>query len=109
MSLKTFRTIPIVEANSNRIAGSFCSTMDAVSADELAALAHLRELTQHAREVKGQLKNANEDERVILERRLEELRIQAGIWQGKRRQATEEKNIRLGHATLPVEDLDARN
>ncbi|HIJ85407.1 MAG: hypothetical protein HW380_1850 [Magnetococcales bacterium] len=100
-----FPSIPIIEAGSHRVVGSFCSTMDAVSADELAALAQLRELARQAKEIKALLRNTREaEEKILLENRLEGLRNQAIPWQEKRRQATHEKNVRLGHATLPIDD-----
>ncbi|HAT50002.1 MAG: hypothetical protein HQL07_11410 [Nitrospirae bacterium] len=105
MKSRNFPAIPIIEAHSHRIVGSFCSTMDAVSQDELAALTQIRELTTQAREIKTLLKNnPPETEKISLENRLKELRTQANLWQEKRRQATHEKNVRLGHTILPVEE-----
>ncbi|MBF0110417.1 MAG: hypothetical protein HQL76_14715 [Magnetococcales bacterium] len=105
MNTTNFSIIPIMEANSNRIAGSFCSTMDAVTKEELAALQQLRELTGQAKEVKRLLKTVEgNDERLALEKRLESLRTEATTWQARREQTTLEKNVRLGHAILPVAD-----
>ncbi|MEO5329145.1 MAG: hypothetical protein H7829_12985 [Magnetococcus sp. THC-1_WYH] len=105
MKSRNFPAIPIIEAHSHRIVGSFCSTMDAVSQEELAALTQLRELTTQARDIKALLKNnPPEMEKTSLESRLEELRAEAASWQEKRRQATHEKNVRLGHTILPVEE-----
>ncbi|MBF0311680.1 MAG: hypothetical protein HQL56_19385, partial [Magnetococcales bacterium] len=48
-----FPTIPIVDHASQRVSGGFCSTRDAVSDEESAALAELRRLHQAAQEVKS--------------------------------------------------------
>jgi hypothetical protein len=98
-------SIPIVEAGSNRVAGSFCSTKDAVTKEELDTLGHLRTLHLEARDVKKQLKIAKGSQQEALLVKLEELRVQAKYWQGQRREATKQKNISLGHTTLPLYGL----
>lgn len=102
MQPKKFPAIPIVEASSNRVAGGFCATMDALSADELTLLAQLKELSDQAKRIKARMKTAGAEERILLEKSLEDLRTQARLLQEKRRQATQEKNIRLGHATVSI-------
>lgn len=97
--------IPIVEAGTNRVAGSFCSTQDALTQQELEALEQIRSLQQQAREIKKRLKAVAETEKTALQTQLDELRIQARYWQDRRRVATLEKNIAIGHAPLPIKEL----
>lgn len=96
-------TIPIVEAHTNRVVGGFCSDRDAVSSQELQALAHLKQLRLQADQVKSLLKKACGTEKMDLDQKLDRLRKEASIWRKKREQATREKNIALGHVILPVE------
>ncbi|MBF0420020.1 MAG: hypothetical protein HQL78_07630 [Magnetococcales bacterium] len=101
-----YPTIPIVESQSGRVVGSFCSTLDAVSEEELALMAQIRHLSSQAKDIKIQLNaTVSEEERSRLQQRLQELRSLATPLQEQLKQATHEKNVRLGHATLPVDDL----
>jgi uncharacterized lipoprotein YehR (DUF1307 family) len=96
-------SIPIVEAGSNRIAGSMCSTMDAVTQEELETLEHLRTLHQQAREIKKKIKVTDKKAQEALSVKLEELRVQAKYWQEQRKEATKNKNTALGHTILPID------
>lgn len=98
-------SIPIVEAGSNRVAGSFCSTTDALTRDELEILEKLRTLQKEARPLKKQIKTATPEKQEPLRVRLEELRVQGKYWQELRKQATHDKNIALGHTILPIDKL----
>ncbi|MBF0184400.1 MAG: hypothetical protein HQM06_08430 [Magnetococcales bacterium] len=101
---KKFLNIPIVEQGSNQVVGSLCSTLDAVSADELAALAELKRLQREAEAVKQQLAQASAEEGQALAERLAQLRQEAAAWRQRREQATLEKHVALGHTTLPVRE-----
>jgi hypothetical protein len=96
-------SIPIIEAGSQRVAGSFCATKDAITKEELLTLEHLRSLHQQATEIKKQIKQCGEKEKDQLLIKLDELRIQAKYWQEQRKDATKNKNISLGHTTLPID------
>ncbi|MBF0158494.1 MAG: hypothetical protein HQL58_03125 [Magnetococcales bacterium] len=93
--------IPIVEVTDNgtpsRVAGHFCSTLDAVTTAELEALAQLRRLHQQAQQLKQQLSRANETTAQPLQQQLQMLRQEAKLWQERRRQASFDKLVALGH------------
>ncbi|MBF0124243.1 MAG: hypothetical protein HQL60_02765 [Magnetococcales bacterium] len=92
--------IPIIEVTGNqqRVAGNFCSTSDAVSAAELEALAQLRRLHQQAQQIKRDLSQTdNIETRQLLQFQLQQLRQEADLWQQKRRQASHDKLVALGH------------
>ena len=95
--------IPVVEHGSNRVVGGFCSTMDAVSHQELQALAELKKRRVEAEQIKKRLReNQNPDEKPALKRRLQTLRQEAAIWRDKREHATHDKHVALGHVSLPT-------
>lgn len=101
----TYRKIDIVvvEHGSNRVAGGFCSTMDAVSEAELQALAALKKLRAEADQVKVLLSVAeNTAQKATLNQRLATLRQEAAVWRAKREEATREKHVALGHVTVPL-------
>ncbi|MBF0135293.1 MAG: hypothetical protein H7833_12275 [Magnetococcus sp. DMHC-1] len=101
-------TIPIVDAASARIAGGFCASREAVTADELTALHHLRTLRAEAETIKTRLaETLDAPTRDTLQQRLDTLRQEANHWRTVRSQATLDKHIALGHATLPVLSLDS--
>ena len=103
MAGKAFN-IPIVEQGKSQVVGSFCSSLDALSAEELAALAQLKRLQAEAEQVKQALSVAAVGERPVLEEQLAQLRQEAGQWRLRREQATMAKHVALGHTTLPVRD-----
>ena len=96
--------IPIVDQSSNRIAGGFCSTPEpqAVSTDEIAALAKLKELREKALVIKKRLKTASPQEKKTLQDSLAALRLEADAWKKIREEANREKHIALGHVTIPT-------
>ncbi|MEO5354615.1 MAG: hypothetical protein H7835_15540 [Magnetococcus sp. XQGC-1] len=94
--------IPIVEEGNNRVVGGFCAAPEAVSGAELQALAQLKRLRTEAEAVKQQLRQEGNLDRDALTQQLEALRQEAAVWRAKREQATLEKHVALGHATLPV-------
>lgn len=100
-------TLPVLEQNGTgvtRAAGGFCNTRDAVSDEELEALAELKRLHRRAREVKERLAGSvGEDERQGLERELESLRREGELWRKRREEATAAKHARLGNVTLPLD------
>ncbi|WP_130471281.1 hypothetical protein [Candidatus Magnetaquicoccus inordinatus] len=96
--------IPIVEQGKNQVVGSFCATLDAVSPEELTALAELKRLREEAERVKQALSVAALEERLALAEQLQQLRQEASVWRARREQATLEKHVALGHTTLPVRD-----
>ena len=93
--------IPIVEEGSHRVVGGFCAAPEVVSAQELQALAQLKRLRAEAEAIKQRLQSGVD--RDLLLPRLEGLRREAAVWRAKREQATLEKHVALGHATLPVQ------
>ncbi|MEO5376638.1 MAG: hypothetical protein H7832_02460 [Magnetococcus sp. DMHC-6] len=94
-----FITIPIREAGSNRLAGNFCSTNDAVTPEELTILAHLRTLRDQATLLKTELQETAEGEaRIKLQDQLNALRQEAILWREKKAQATYQKHVALGHS-----------
>ncbi|MEO5338960.1 MAG: hypothetical protein H7837_00375 [Magnetococcus sp. MYC-9] len=95
--------IPIVEQGSNRVVGGFCSTLDAVSPQELQALTQLKRLRSEAEAVKQQLQTAPAEEQAQLSQHLQRLREEAALWRAKREQATLDKHVALGHAVLPMQ------
>jgi hypothetical protein len=94
--------IPIVEEGSNRVVGGFCAAPEAVSDAELQALAQLKRLRTEAEAVKQRLRQGENADRDALTQQLAVLRQEAAVWRAKREQATLEKHVALGHATLPV-------
>lgn len=95
--------IPIVELESNRIAGGFCASVDVVSSRELQALAHIKTLRLEAEQIKGRLRGAvDADKKAQLSERLKVLRAEAAVWRAKREQATHDKHVALGHIVLPT-------
>ncbi|MBF0097542.1 MAG: hypothetical protein HQM04_14560 [Magnetococcales bacterium] len=103
MAGKAFN-IPIVEQGKNQVVGSFCSSLDALSNEELSALAQLKRLQTAAEKVKQALSIANAEEQQALQEQLNQLRQEAGTWRIRREQATIAKHVALGHTTLPVRD-----
>jgi hypothetical protein len=103
MAGKAFN-IPIVEQGKSQVVGSFCSSSDALSAEELTALAQLKQLQTAAEKVKQDLAMAKEEERQAMQEQLDQLRQEAGVWRMRREQATMAKHVALGHTTLPVRD-----
>ena len=102
----TYRKIDIVvvEHGSNRVAGGFCSTMDAVSESELQALAALKKLRTEADQLKTLLSETGDTtQKAALSQRLTTLRQEAAVWRAKREQATREKHVALGHVTVSLE------
>lgn len=98
-------SIPIVEAESNRVVGGFCATQEAISPSELAALAQLKRLRTEAEAIKERLQaGAGADEESLTER-LAALRQEAAIWRKKREEATLAKHQALGHVTLSVQSF----
>ncbi|MBF0426874.1 MAG: hypothetical protein HQL66_13760 [Magnetococcales bacterium] len=96
--------IPIVDAQSSRVVGGFCASLDAVTEAELAALQRLRELRAAADTVKARLSAVSDPtERAVLRQQLVALRQEAGQWREAREQATREKHIALGHASPPIQ------
>ncbi|MBF0161670.1 MAG: hypothetical protein HQL88_05220 [Magnetococcales bacterium] len=89
--------IPIVEQGSNRVVGGFCSTMDAVSPQELDALAQLKRLHGEAEEIKQRLPVESGAAQAALTQRLQEVRQEAALWRARREEATREKHVALGH------------
>ncbi|MEO5362130.1 MAG: hypothetical protein H7838_00695 [Magnetococcus sp. DMHC-8] len=96
--------IPIVEESTGRVVGGFCATQEAVSAQELTALAQLKRLRAEADTIKRQLHEGAEQEALL--QRLTQLRQEAAVWRARREQATLEKHVALGHATLPVRQFE---
>lgn len=95
--------IPIVDAATQRVAGGFCQTREAVSEDELAALEQLRRLRAEAQEIKSLLEQAPPPDRPPLANRLTELRQQAALWRQRKEEATQAKHQALGHVTLALD------
>ncbi|MEO5365837.1 MAG: hypothetical protein H7831_05690 [Magnetococcus sp. WYHC-3] len=99
--------IPVVVLGDQQVpqvAGGFCSTRDAVTDEELAALERLRALSTRARQVRDLLAQVTDaDARRSLEEEWAALRAENQLWQQRRREATQEKHARLGHVTLGLE------
>ncbi|MBF0612130.1 MAG: hypothetical protein G8345_19270 [Magnetococcales bacterium] len=96
-------SIPIVDAATRKVAGGFCSTRDAVSDDEIAALEQLRRLREEGQRIKTLLESAPEAARTDYARQLSDLRQQAAHWREIKEQATLAKNRALGHVTLALD------
>lgn len=110
MSTKGFKilTLPVLEQKPDgeeRMAGGFCTTRDAVSDEELTALAELKKLHQAAKEVKERLAALPDHapERPTLELELENLRQAGNLWRQRKDEATAAKHARLGNVTLPLD------
>ncbi|MBF0284969.1 MAG: hypothetical protein HQL51_10980 [Magnetococcales bacterium] len=107
---KKYIAIPVVEAASRRVAGGFCSTQDAVSADELAALQEIRRIRDEIGRIKTRLdappdaQDATESHREALREQLEALRDEGKMWSLIREEANRAKHRALGHVTLPLDD-----
>lgn len=97
--------IPVVVAKAGPdfvIGAKSCSTQDAVSNDELQALAEIRRLRGLADGIKSRLAELKAGpERDGLNRELDALRRDALLWHERRRQATAAKHVALGHAEPP--------
>jgi len=98
-------SIPVIQAKSPPdfvIGAKSCSTQEAVSQQELEALAEIRRLRKQADEIKMRLKSLGAgSERDELTRQLTALRQEALLWQDRRKKATAEKHVALGHVDPP--------
>ncbi|MBF0176047.1 MAG: hypothetical protein HQL63_04265 [Magnetococcales bacterium] len=99
----TLKAIPIIDAHSAQRVGGFCASLDAVTTAELSALHHLRALHSEADVIKSRLAATPDPAaREAMQQRLITLRQDAAHWRQIREQATQEKHVALGHATLPA-------
>lgn len=90
--------IPVLQQVSGQGPTASCSTMDAVSSDELAALFQLKTLRDQATALKARLPQVAGMERIALLDQIEQLRRDAAVWREKREKANYEKHVALGHA-----------
>jgi hypothetical protein len=61
-SYKKLLSIPTVEASSNKVVGTLCSSKEALTKEELDILAQIRNLHQQATKIKKQIKIADKTE-----------------------------------------------
>ncbi len=98
-------SIPVVQAKTGPdfvIGAKSCSTQDAISQQELDALAEIRKLRERANDLKTRLKHLPPGrERDDLNQQLTTLRQEALLWQDRRKKATAEKHVALGHVDPP--------
>lgn len=94
--------LPIVESNSGRVAGGFCSTRDALSLEEETILKSMKKIHGEARKIKQELRRSTGTGHQALQAQLDDLRQQGRALKQRKEQATAEKHARLGHVTLPV-------